>query len=281
MPRLIESINNDEINLEKTGIFYNAENEKAGMLSEEIKVFFEENGINAEILDTTNYRPDITFALVLGGDGTILRTARYYAKYSVPIFGINLGRLGFLSQSKADKAKEALSLILKGEFKTENRLMLSALNGKLNALNDFVVRDENFSRTSRLYVHINNNTVCDYLADGVIISTPTGSTAYSLSAGGPVLVPELDVFVIVPICPHTMNARPIVIPSSEVIKITSNKDNVPLKVCADGQNTVMPDEQIEIVKSEYCAKLVILNIRKNSFYSVLQEKLQWGLSWKD
>lgn len=283
MPLTVRSVNNEEIILEKTGIFYNSDNTKAFELAKEIKDFFASSGISARIHTTDDFQSDITFAVVLGGDGTILRTAGYYSKYCVPIMGINLGRLGFLSQAKAEKAQEAVKYILSGEFKIEDRLMLSVFNGKINALNDIVVQGESFSRTSRLYVRINDNTVCDYLADGIIVSTPTGSTAYTLSAGGPVLVPELDALVIVPICPHTMNARPIVIPSSEVIKITTNKEKPSLKVISDGQK--VPDsfarEEIEIKRSEYSAKLVILNMQKNAFYSVLKEKLHWGLSWKD
>jgi NAD+ kinase len=152
----------------------------------------------------------------------------------------------------------------------------------MNALNDIVIKGDGFSRTSRLYVHINDNIVCDYLADGIIISTPTGSTAYTLSAGGPILSPVLDALVIVPICPHTMNARPIVIPSSEVIKVTSSHNKPLLKMSADGQETVClgPNDDIQIKRSEEKARLVLLNLDKNSFYSVLKEKLHWGLSWK-
>jgi len=189
MANIIKSVNGSEINLDKTGIFYNNGNTRAAELAGKIKRMFDVQRLHAEIITTDSYTPDITFAVVLGGDGTILKTARFYAPYAVPILGINLGRLGFLSQAKSEQAQEAISYILSGTFKIENRLMLSALNGKMNALNDIVIKGESFSRTSRLYVHINDNLVCDYLADGVIISTPTGSTAYTLAAGGPILVP--------------------------------------------------------------------------------------------
>lgn len=282
MPNIIKSINGDEINIENAGIFYNSDNAKACELAEKIKGFLDTKQVKSQILTTENYKNDITFAIVLGGDGTILKTARYFAKYDVPILGINLGRLGFLSQAKSTQAKEAINYILSGAFKVEDRLMLSSLDGKMNALNDIVIKGDSFSRTSRLYVHINDNIVCDYLADGIIVSTPTGSTAYTLSAGGPILSPVLDALVIVPICPHTMNARPIVIPSNEVIKVTSSQNTSALKICADGQTTyeLGVDDKIEIKKSDYCAKLLLLNMEKNSFYSVLKEKLHWGLSWK-
>ena len=282
MEKIIKSINDDEINLSKVGIFYNKDNSKAKKTADDFYALLKTKGIEAKVLTTDKYSKNITCAIVLGGDGTILKTARFYAKYQVPILGINLGRLGFLSQAKPTQIKEAIDYLLKGSFKIENRLMLSALNGKMEALNDIVIKGEAFSRTSRLYVEINNNLVCDYLADGLIISTPTGSTAYTLSAGGPILTPSLNAIVIVPICPHTMNARPIVIPDTEVIKVTSSQNKPLLKISADGQETKTVDvkEEIVITKSKDYAKLILLNLEKNSFYSVLKEKLHWGLSWK-
>lgn len=282
MKKVIQSVKGDVINLKKVGVFYNKDNQKANYLALTIAKTLKSKDIESCVLTTDSYSSDITFAIVLGGDGTILKTARYYAPYEVPILGINLGRLGFLSQAKLNQADEAIENILKGKFLIEDRIMLSARNGEMNALNDIVIKGDGFSRTSRLYVHINDNIVCDYLADGIIISTPTGSTAYTLSAGGPILFPTLDAMVIVPICPHTMNARPIVIPSCEVIKVTSSQNKPLLKISADGQNTLDLDanEDIEIKKSEYSAKLLLLNLQKNSFYSVLKEKLHWGLSWK-
>lgn len=282
MEKIIKSINDDEINLSKVGIFYNKDNSKAKKTADEFSALLNTKGIEAKVLTTDKYSKNITCAIVLGGDGTILKTARFYAKYQVPILGINLGRLGFLSQAKPTQIKEAINYLLKGAFKIENRLMLSTLNGKMEALNDIVIKGEAFSRTSRLYVEINNNLVCDYLADGLIISTPTGSTAYTLSAGGPILTPSLNAIVIVPICPHTMNARPIVIPDSEIIKVTSSQNKPLLKISADGQETKTVDvkQEIVITKSKDYAKLILLNLEKNSFYSVLKEKLHWGLSWK-
>lgn len=279
---IIKSIDGHEVNLSNIGIYYNNENQKAKYTALNIEKILKEKGVESHIYTTDEYDKKTTLAIVLGGDGTILKTARFFAKYSVPILGINLGRLGFLSQAKSTQIEDAVNFVLKGAFKIEDRIMLSALNGKMNALNDIVIKGDGFSRTSRLYVHINDNIVCDYLADGIIISTPTGSTAYTLSAGGPILSPVLDAVVVVPICPHTMNARPIVIPSSEIIKVTSSQNKPLLKISADGQETLSIgiNQDIEIKKNEYSAKLILLNLEKNSFYSVLKEKLHWGLSWK-
>ena len=278
----IKSINGEELNLSKVGVFYNIDNQKAKTVSEQACAFLKKNNINAFVFTTNEYKEDVTLSIVLGGDGTILKTARFYSRFNVPILGINLGRLGFLSQAKSSQVEEAMQYLLNGSFKIENRMMLSSLGGKLSALNDIVIKSEAFSRTSRLYVHINDNIVCDYLADGLIISTPTGSTAYTLSAGGPILSPTLEAMVIVPICPHTMNARPIVIPSDEVIKVSTSEHEPQLKISGDGQVTfnISPQEEIKIEKSQFNTKLVLLNLEKNSFYSVLKEKLHWGLSWK-
>lgn len=283
MSNIIKSVNGDIVNLSNIGIFYNKDNNKAAQMAVNVADILKTKDIHSEIHTTDDFNENVTFALVLGGDGTILKTARYYARLDVPILGINLGRLGFLSQAKPTQTKEAIDLILQGSFKIEDRMMLSALDGKMNALNDIVIKGNGFSRTSRLYVHINENIVCDYLADGIIISTPTGSTAYTLSAGGPILFPTLNAMVIVPICPHTMNARPIVIPSCEVINVTSSQNKPLLKISADGQNTLNlePNQAIEVKKCEYNAKLLLLNMQKNSFYSVLKEKLHWGLSWQE
>lgn len=282
MPNIIKSVTGDEINIKKVGVFYNRDNQRAKETAEKMRIVLNNSEITSGVYTTDEFNPEVTCAIVLGGDGTILKAARYYAKYSVPILGINFGRLGFLSQAKSTQIEEVVQYLKKGSFKIEDRIMLSGQNGELTALNDIVIKGDGFSRTSRLYVQINDNTVCDYLADGIIVSTPTGSTAYTLSAGGPIMVPSLDALVIVPICPHTMNARPIVIPSGEVVKVTSGQSKTPLKISADGQKTydVGVNEEIVITKSEYSAKLILLNMEKNAFYSVLKEKLHWGLSWK-
>ncbi len=282
MAKIIESETGEKIDITNVGIFYNKDDIKAYNSAIETANVMNLKDINAKVLTTEEFRTDITFAVVLGGDGTILKSARFFAPYDVPIFGINLGRLGFLSQSKAAQIRESVDYILQGQFRLENRMLLAAINQQMLALNDIVVKGDGFSRTSRMYVHINDHTVCDYLADGIIISTPTGSTAYNLSAGGPVLFPTLDAIVIVPICPHTMSARPIVVPSTEVINITSSQNKPLMKISADGQNTfdLEQNQAVDVVKSKYSAKLLLLNLQKNSFYSVLKEKLHWGLSWQ-
>ena len=224
---------------------------------------------NAEILDIDNLKDGFDFVFVIGGDGTILKTARFYAKSQTPIFGINLGRLGFLSQSSEQEIETSVDKILKGQYVLEDRIMLKS--GDYTALNDFVIKSCDTGRTAKFSLKINDKLVCDYLAAGIIISTPTGSTAYGLSAGGPVLNPSLNAFVIVPICPHTLNARPIVVPDSEKITVCTDGKNL---LSADGQEFYEFDSEVCIEKSDYNAKLAL--ITGNDFYSVLKNKLNWA-----
>jgi NAD+ kinase len=221
-------------------------------------------------LEKMEYFGDITF--VIGGDGTLLRAARFYAKEKVPVLGINVRRLGFLAQAGVDDINGVIEAVMEGRYITENRIMLQS--GEYIALNDFVVKGCNPSRTSKFFLEINGKFVSDYIADGLIISTPTGSTAYGLSAGGPVLHPELDAIVIVPICPHTLNARPLVVPSNEHITVKTNDDL--LSVSIDGFVTTKCVEKTSIHIAPDKAKLAFL--KNNNFYSVLRNKLHWGVS---
>lgn len=211
-------------------------------------------------------------ALVIGGDGTLLRAARYYAEFDIPVMGINVGRLGFLAQAGIEKIDDIINLVLRGQYLIEDRTMLSS--DEYVALNDFVIKGCVPTRTSKFFLEINNNVVCDYIADGLIVATPTGSTAYGLSAGGPVVHPKLDAIIIVPICPHTLNARPLVIPSCENITVKTNDEL--LSVSIDGYNITQCVEKTDIKIYTKKAKLAFL--KDNSFYSVLRDKLHWGIS---
>ena len=255
-------------------ICYNKTIEHSVEVMGELKGILTASNCSAEVLDIDNLKSGYDFVFVIGGDGTILKAARFYAKTSTPIFGINLGRLGYLSQSCKGDIKISVEKILKGEYKIEDRIMLQS--GVKIALNDFVVKGTTTGRTSRFSLKINGKLVCDYLADGIIVTTPTGSTAYGLSAGGPVISPELNAFVIVPICPHTLTARPIVIPNYEIITICSDKDLTNYVVSTDGQEFYEFAKEIEIRKSQYTAKLALLD--GSEFYSILRNKLHWGIS---
>lgn len=255
-------------------IAYNEEIESSVGVMLELKSVLAGYGAKADSFDIDNLKSGYDFVFVIGGDGTILKAARFYAKTSTPIFGINLGRLGYLSQSSKEDLRDSVEKIINGHFRVETRIMLQS--GDKIALNDFVVKGTTTGRTSRFSLKINGRLVCDYLADGIIVTTPTGSTAYGLSAGGPVISPKLNAFVVVPICPHTLTARPIVIPDDEIITICSDKDLTNYVASTDGQEFYEFAKEIEIRKSEYTAKLALLD--GVEFYSILRNKLHWGTS---
>lgn len=261
----------------KIGIVYNPIVKNSLEVLQVLESLLLSKYINFEKCTIDAMASEFGFVFVIGGDGTLLKAARFYSKESTPVFGINLGRLGFLSQTNEGDLSTSIEKILDGKYKIEDRLMLKSNEGIL-ALNDFVIKGSSASRTSRFYLSINDKFVCDYMADGLIVSTPTGSTAYGLSAGGPVLSPSLDAIVIVPICPHTLTARPLVIPSSEKITISTCDACTSFIVVADGQDSYNVTSKIEIEKSEFSAKLALLD--DNEFYSVLRNKLHWGLAPK-
>jgi NAD+ kinase len=259
------------------GIIYNPIVKNSSEVLQLLKELLTSRKLCFEEFTIDSMRSGIDFVFVIGGDGTLLKAARFYSKEFTPVFGINLGRLGFLSQTKESELETSVEKILTGKYKIEDRLMLISNDG-VTALNDFVIKGSLTSRTSRFNLSIDGKFVCDYLADGLIVSTPTGSTAYGLSAGGPVLSPRLDAITIVPICPHTLTARPLVIPSSEKISISTCDSCTSFVVVADGQDSYNVNSKIEIEKSKFYAKLALLN--DNEFYSVLRNKLHWGIAPK-
>lgn len=269
------------INLEKVAVVFNPDIEGAEALALEIAEKF--NGANVFSTDYKITEDIPSFVIVVGGDGTLLKCARYYSTFDVPIFGFNMGRLGFLAQAKPSEVDFVAQKIKQGGFRIEERIMLEVeINGKRQlALNDFVIKGATFSRTSTLELFINDNFVSSYLADGLIISTPTGSTAYTLSAGGPVIAPNLPCLTIVPICPHTLNARPLVVSSDEkiCIKLKGNGANH-YKITSDGQDGVQIYDEVKIQKSAVQAKLLLLNKKQDYFYTILREKLHWGIAPK-
>ena len=267
--------------LQKIGVVFNPEIEGAKELAQKIAQRFGD----AQVFSMSEKREvkTPTFIIVVGGDGTLLKASRYFAQFNIPIFGFNMGRLGFLAQAKPDEIDYVYEKINAGEFRIEERIMLQTeIDGvRQLALNDFVIKGATFSRTSTLELYINDNFVSGYLADGLIISTPTGSTAYTLSAGGPVISPTLPCLTIVPICPHTLNARPLVVSAEEkiLVKLKDVAGNA-YKITADGQKRVEISNEVLVQKSSISAKLLLLNkdLKGDSFYTVLREKLHWGMA---
>ena len=258
-------------NFQKIGIIYNSEVNESINIANELQKKFE----NSKLISLFDMSNDIDLAIVVGGDGTFLKASRFYAPYKTSILGFNVGRLGFLTQARPYEADDVINKIKNNDFIIENRLMLKA--NEHTALNDVVIKGVNHARSSTMDLYINNKKLCSYVADGLIISTPTGSTAYSLSAGGPVVAPSIECFLIIPICPHTLNMRPIVIPVNEKITIKNCEENK-LNVSFDGQVDIVVDNEITIEKNENYANLLILNQKEDKFYDILKEKLHWSLS---
>ena len=256
----------------KIGIIYNCDVVESINLAKKLQ----EKIDNSVLFCIEEMTKDIDLAIAIGGDGTFLKVSRFYAPYSIPILGFNVGRLGYLAQAKPEEIDEVIEKLKNNDFEIQNRLMLKAQDK--TALNDVVIKGVNCARSSTMDLFINNKKLCSYVADGLIISTPTGSTAYSLSAGGPVVSPDVKCFLIIPICPHTLNMRPVVVPQGE--KITIKNENEKLNVSFDGQVDIIVENEIEIQQNENFAKLLILNREKDNFYDILKEKLHWSLSPK-
>ena len=254
-------------------ICYNPNIKDAVEVMTQLQKILQGFNLKFEVLNIDNLKQNFNFAFVIGGDGTILKAARFYSKSKTPILGINLGRLGFLSQSSKEDLEQTVKRVLNNDYKVEKRMMLCANNHL--ALNDFVVKGEESGRTLRFALEINDKFVCEYLADGIIISTPTGSTAYSMAAGGPIVAPNVESIVIAPICPHTFSARPIVVSSDDKIKIIPCK-NSSYKVSADGQTVFNMTTELIVEKSTVYANLALFE--DNDFYKIIRNKLHWGLS---
>lgn len=291
----VKSSNNKVLNLDKIGIICNTRHEHAEEVADKLEKLLNKNGfanISTQRLAgkkgkfTTD--TDIGIAFIVGGDGTFLGAARYFSQYDIPLFGISTGRLGFLSQLRPAQLEEGVDKLLSGDFIIEERLMIkSEIEAEMEtekrihtALNDVVIKGEEVSGTAQLFLYINGKQVCDYLADGLIISTPTGSTAYTLSAGGPVVTPGLEAFVIVPICPHSLTTRPILVPAHETIEVKVRIDSDYICVTSDGQESMKIDSRktIRVMKNNHNAKLITLTGEDNAFYSVLRKKLHWGIA---
>jgi NAD+ kinase len=219
----------------------------------------------------------------LGGDGTLLRGARLACLRGIPILGINLGRVGFLAAAGPETATETLRRLVRGEYTIESRLALSTRVGgraeEFLAVNDVVIHKGGIARVIRVSVAVDGQEVGTYSGDGIIVSTPTGSTAYSMSAGGPVVVPGVDAVVVTAICPHTLAVRPLVTPASATLSLRV-LDPVPspeeLIVSIDGQVAakLQPREEVTVVRAT--RPVLLAQAGAESFFVRLREKLQWG-----
>lgn len=226
----------------------------------------------------------VDVVLVFGGDGTFLRVARLVCKYDIPILGVNLGGLGFLTEIRISELYPMIERIISGEYSVEKREMLYATIhrgstdqiGNFIVLNDVVINKGAVARIIDLALYINGSHVTNFRADGIILSTPTGSTAYSLSAGGPIVYPTLPLTIITPICSHTLTNRPLVVSSETTIRVIVLSDTPDTYLTLDGQVgvTLKVGDVIEIMKSDRSVKLIKSPFR--DYFTILKTKLMWG-----
>jgi NAD+ kinase len=232
---------------------------------------------------------ELDLLITLGGDGTLLRGARILDGSTAPLFGINLGYLGFLTSAAVADLSEALAALFEGEYWLDVRSTLDVCVGgadglrpdTFNALNDVVLHKGGFARVIRLLVHVgpDRQELGSYSADGIILSTPTGSTAYSLSAGGPIVDPTLDCIIATPICPHTLVVRPIVLPMDTEIEVTPDFGAGEVILTVDGQDgaQLRPGDHIRVCRGRRSVPLIRLT--GQNFFDTLRMKLHWGLEY--
>lgn len=239
--------------------------------------------LNIRGYDRNDIATYVEVVLVLGGDGTMLSVIRLVAPAGIPVLGINLGSLGFLTEVCKEEIYSAVEELLSGGCAQEERLMLKTtlrrggeVLEQVSVLNDVVINKGALARIIDLEVSIDRSYVTTYKADGLIISTPTGSTAYSLSAGGPVLYPTLENIVLTPICSHTLTNRPIVLSDNVAIAIRLMSTSEDVFLTLDGQVgcELKPDDVIEVVKADYKARLLVAGA--TGYFDVLRKKLKWG-----
>lgn len=235
---------------------------------------------NIEIMEIEHLCKHVDLLIVVGGDGTLLTSARTAAQFGVPLLGVNQGRLGFLTDIKPKVLEVTLSRILEGEYLVDERFLLEAQVGNSftgTALNDIVLNSGTAVTMVEYELYVDDTFVYSQAADGLIISTPTGSTAYALSGGGPIMHPELDALVLVPICPHTLSSRPMVIDgNSEVRIVTGSSKKYSPQIACDGQQTrkIAAGEELRVKKSKY--SLLLLHPQHHEFYEACRSKLGWG-----
>lgn len=275
------------------GLAINRGKPKALIVARELIPLLEEKGIQVWVeprvanhlgredlaLDYDQFPHKVDILFVFGGDGSILGIARDFAQHDIPILGINLGHLGFLSEAEPDDLPDMIDYILKQDYKTEERMMLQGelyREGKLintwTALNDIGIAKGSYSRMITCKILMHNRVLNTFFGDGLIISSPTGSTAYSMSAGGPIVAPNMEAMLLTPVCPHSLTARPILLSADEEITIEVSATHNELGLSIDGQIGVQLEifDQIKIKRSPYTTRL--MKWKDRSFFDVIKSK---------
>ncbi len=236
-----------------------------------------------EQLIPRDFDENVAFAIVLGGDGTVLSACRQLAPCGIPLLTVNTGHMGFLTETYVNQLPQAVEKLLKGEYEIEERSMLTVqvfrdqtLLWEALCLNEMVIHREPLTSMCHFEIKIGSHAPVDIAADGVIVSTPTGSTAYGLSAGGPVLTPDIPVLQLTPICPHSLASRALVFSDTfhvQVIPATANR--MVMVVDGNGGCYVVPEDRVHIERSLYPARFI--RLQQPEFFRILREKLGWGL----
>jgi len=269
-----------KVKINKVGIILKKESTKARRIGKEMAAWFAERSIQTSI---DLIAPDQDFLVILGGDGTLLHVAEEASKYQVPVIGINLGNLGFLTEVAENERCEALEAIMEGSAVIENRAMIKTrlIRGEEKeewryALNDVVISKGTIDRIVRLSTWFDDEFLATYKSDGLIFSTPTGSTAYNLSAGGPIVHPALASILLTPICPFMLESRPVLLPACARFSTRLADQAADVKVIIDGQPSwhMRKDDILEVVSSDNPLKL-ICSPRKG-YFDILRKKLNWG-----
>ena len=278
----------------KFGLYTNADKDPDLLATKEVIRIFEEEGCEicyddetAGLLDISEYtdasEADVLF--ILGGDGTILRAARKYVSFGTALVGINIGHLGFMSEINLPDVRMMIRCIKAGDYVFDERMMMQAkITGKdrsFIALNDFIITKENRTRMVRVDLYVNGNLAELYNGDGLVIASPTGSTAYSLSAGGPIIAPNVNCFLITPLCSHSLYARSIVTRDSDTIMVKPHEGESDVTLSADGQETYFLTDQDEVTIQKSQLKARFLRITNDHFFPQLKDKLaQWSITKK-
>lgn len=229
--------------------------------------------------ELSDYNPD--FIISLGGDGTILNAMTLIKDLNIPILGINLGRLGFLANAEKAKIHQSLLKVINGDYHIEKRTMISLISERdlfedSFGLNDLTIHRRDNSSMILIHCYINGELLNSYWADGLIVSTPTGSTSYSLSVGGPIITPDSNNFVIAPVAPHNLNARPVVVSDDVEIRLNVEGRASNFLVTLDSRyTTITEDDHLILKKCPFPARL--LRLDNNSFFKTIHQKLHWGI----
>lgn len=276
------------------GLLPNWDKEHTAVIVQKIDEYFSQHRVpvktlprNINILadnfsaQISSWKEEVEVLIVVGGDGTILRVARELFRWKLPILGINAGHKGFLAEIELNNLEQALNYLLQGSYHLNERIILQAEIERSNqqliefvAVNDVVVSRGPFSRIIALNAYINQEYLETYSGDGLVVATPTGSTAYSLSAGGPIIHPNLEVLVVTPICPHSLYSRSVIVDSSETISVEVTTSNADIVLTMDGQVGFNLKKNDRVRLSRAHDKVKLITFPYSSFYNLLHHKLK-------